>query len=504
MFGLERQIESNCDFCNSNSKFRAARHRLTLTALHGNGQSMADETPAQRTWGSRFAGKPAELMTRINASIAFDKRLWREDIRASRAHAAMLRDQNILKADDAASIIAGLDQIAAEYERDGVPERLELEDIHMTVESRLAELIGPAAGRLHTARSRNDQVATDFRLWARSACEEAIEAVHSLEQILIARAEENSETLMPGFTHLQVAQPVTLGHHLLAYYEMLRRDVSRFSDARTRMNQSPLGSAALAGTGFAIDRHQTAEALGFDGPTRNSLDSVSDRDFALDYLSAAAQCSLHLSRLAEELILWSSAPFGFVKLPDEFSTGSSIMPQKRNPDAAELVRGHSGRIVGAFTSLMIVMKGLPLAYSKDMQDDKEPVFEARDLLILSLEALAGMVSAIEFVPERMRSAAAKGYSTATDLADWLVREADVPFREAHHITGRAVKTAESQDCDLADLPLETLKAIDGRIDERVFSVLSIDASVRSRTSYGGTAPVRVREQIAAAKEDLGL
>jgi argininosuccinate lyase len=307
---------------------------------------------------------------------------------------------------------------------------------------------------------------------------------------------------MPGFTHLQVAQPVTLGHHLLAYYEMLRRDVSRFMDARERMNESPLGSAALAGTGFAIDRDATADALGFDKPTANSLDSISDRDFALDYLSAAAQCSLHLSRLAEELIIWASAQFGFVKLSDEFSTGSSIMPQKRNPDAAELVRGHSGRIVGALMSLMVTMKGLPLAYSKDMQDDKEPVFEAYDLLTLSLHALAGMVETIEFVPERMRAAAAQGYSTATDLADWLVREADVPFREAHHISGRAVKAAEERGCGLAELPLDVLQTIDERIDGRVFDVLSVDASVRSRTSYGGTAPVGVREQIAAAKEQL--
>jgi argininosuccinate lyase len=372
----------------------------------------------------------------------------------------------------------------------------------MTVESRLAELIGPAAGRLHTARSRNDQVATDFRLWVRAACDEAVEIVRDLQRVLVSRAEEHVDTVMPGFTHLQIAQPVTLGHHLMAYYEMLCRDVSRFNDARARMNESPLGSAALAGTGFPIDRNATAEALGFDRPSANSLDSVSDRDFALDYLSAAAQCSLHLSRLAEELIIWASAPFGFVKLSDQFSTGSSIMPQKRNPDAAELVRGHSGRIVGLFTGLMVTMKGLPLAYSKDMQDDKEPVFEERDLLMLSLEALAGMVETLEFVPERMRVAAAQGFSTATDLADWLVREADVPFREAHHITGRAVKAAEEAGCDLDDLPLDVLKHIDGRIDERVYDVLSVEASVRSRTSYGGTAPQRVREQIAAAKELL--
>jgi argininosuccinate lyase len=331
-----------------------------------------------------------------------------------------------------------------------------------------------------------------------------MDVIRELQRALVERAEEHAETFMPGFTHLQVAQPVTLGHHLLAYYEMLRRDVSRLSDARARMNESPLGSAALAGTGFPIDRHATADALGFDRPTVNSLDSVSDRDFALDYLAAAAQCGLHLSRLAEELIIWATSGFGFVKLADDYSTGSSIMPQKRNPDAAELVRGHSGRIIGALMSLMVTMKGLPLAYSKDMQDDKEPVFEAHDLLMLSLEALAGMIETVEFVPERMREAAAAGFSTATDLADWLVREADVPFREAHHITGHAVKAAEERGCGLPDLSIENLKAIDPRIDERVFDVLSVDASVRSRTSHGGTAPERVREQIAAAKEELGL
>ena len=465
---------------------------------------MTDKPKSQRTWGGRFGASPAELMTRINASIGFDKRLWREDIAASKAHSAMLRDQKIISDDDASAILEGLDRIADEYERDGVPERVELEDIHMTVEHRLGELIGAAAGRLHTARSRNDQVATDFRLWVRSACDEAIDGVRALQRVLVGRAEQHADTIMPGFTHLQVAQPVTLGHHLMAYFEMLRRDASRFADARARMNESPLGSAALAGTGFPLDRHAVADALGFEQPTANSLDSVSDRDFAVDYLSAAAQCSLHLSRLAEELIIWASAPFGFIKLPDEYSTGSSIMPQKRNPDAAELVRGHSGRIVGLLTGLMVTMKGLPLAYSKDMQDDKEPVFEARDLLILSLEALAGMMQTVEFVPERMRAAAASGFSTATDLADWLVREADVPFREAHHITGRAVKAAEERGCDLAELPLDVLQSIDARIDDRVYGVLSVEASVRSRTSYGGTAPERVREQIAAAKEALGL
>jgi argininosuccinate lyase len=465
---------------------------------------MADDMPKQRTWGGRFGSGPNELMTRINASIGFDKRLWREDIAASKAHAAMLRDQGIIDEADATAILHGLETIAGEYQRDGVPERVELEDIHMTVEHRLSELIGDAAGRLHTARSRNDQVATDFRLWVRNAGDEAMDAIRGLQQVIVERADEHAETVMPGFTHLQVAQPVTLGHHLMAYYEMLRRDVSRFKDARARMNENPLGSAALAGTGFPIDRERTADALGFDGATANSLDSVSDRDFALDYLSAAAQCSLHLSRLAEELIIWASPQFGFVKLSDQFSTGSSIMPQKRNPDAAELVRGHSGRIIGCLTSLIVTMKGLPLAYSKDMQDDKEPVFEAYDLLMLSLEAMTGMIDSVEFVPERMRAAAAQGFSTATDLADWLVREADVPFREAHHITGRAVKAAEERGCDLADLPIDALQAIDGRIDERAFDVLTVDASVRSRTSYGGTAPERVREQIAAAKEALGL
>ena len=463
---------------------------------------MSEKPPSQKTWGGRFSGQASDLMQRINASISFDKRLWREDIAGSKAHAAMLRDQGIIPADDADAILKGLDQIAEEFGRDGVPEKVELEDIHMSVEHRLTELIGPAAGRLHTARSRNDQVATDFRMWVRGACDDAVSNIRDLQRVLVEAADEHAGTVMPGFTHLQVAQPVTLGHHLLAYYEMLRRDVSRFSDARSRMNESPLGAAALAGTGFPVDRDATAKALGFDRPTANSLDSVSDRDFALDYLSAAAQCSLHLSRLAEELIIWASPQFGFVKLSDAFSTGSSIMPQKRNPDAAELVRGHSGRIMGCLTSLMVTMKGLPLAYSKDMQDDKEPVFEAADLLTISLQALGGMIETCDFVPDRMRAAAEQGFSTATDLADWLVREAGVPFREAHHITGRAVKAAEDQGCNLNALSLDALQAIDGRIDDRVFDVLSVDASVRSRTSYGGTTPERVREQVARAKASL--
>ncbi|MFC7537132.1 argininosuccinate lyase [Sphingomonas sp. GCM10030256] len=453
-------------------------------------------------WGGRFAAEPSALMQRINASIPIDKRLWRDDVAGSRAHAAMLRDCGILSAQDAEAILRGLDTIAAEFERNGVAEDLALEDIHMHVEHRLAELIGPAAGRLHTARSRNDQVATDFRLWVREASREAVAVIRHFQAVLVELADAHADTVMPGFTHLQTAQPVTLGHHLLAYYEMLRRDASRFAAALTRLDECPLGAAALAGTGFPIDREATARALGFARPTANSLDSVSDRDFALDYLAAAAQCSLHLSRLAEELIIWSSAPFGFVRLPDTFSTGSSIMPQKRNPDAAELVRGHSGRISGALVSLMTTMKGLPLAYSKDMQDDKAPVFEAHDLLMLSLEALAGMVGTTEFDKARLRAAAEQGFSTATDLADWLVREANVPFREAHHITGRAVRAAEERGRGLADLSLEELRGIDPRIDERVFGVLTVDASVASRLSYGGTAPQRVREQVAAARQAL--
>jgi len=443
-------------------------------------------------------------MREINASIPFDKKLWRHDIRASLAHVAMLAERGIVEAKDATQIINGLNQIAQEYEADGIAENLDLEDIHMHVEARLSEIVGPAAGRLHTARSRNDQVATDFRLWVRDAMDMADSALAALQKALVARAEEHTDTIMPGFTHLQSAQPVSLGHHLMAYYEMIRRDRSRFADARRRMNESPLGAAALAGTGFPIDRENTASALGFDRPTANSLDSVSDRDFALDYLMAATQCSLHLSRLAEEFVIWASQPFGFIKLPDSFSTGSSIMPQKRNPDAAELVRGHCGRIAGAMNALVITMKGLPLAYSKDMQDDKPPVFEAHDLLGLSIAAMAGMVAEVEFSGQRMRALAESGYSTATDFADWLVREAKLPFREAHHVTGAVVALAEQQNCSLADLTLEQFQAIDKRIGSDVFSVLSVDASVASRSSYGGTAPDQVRVQIARAQKALGL
>jgi len=450
-------------------------------------------------WGGRFAAGPSAVMREINASLPFDKRLWQQDVRGSQAHVAMLGEKGIIAADDAAAISSGLAQVAAGYEADGVPEDLSLEDIHMLTEARLAEAIGPAAGRLHTARSRNDQVATDFRLWVRDSIDQVLEALAGFQAALLARAEEHADSVMPGFTHLQSAQPVTLGHHLMAYHEMIARDVSRFRDARARMNLCPLGSAALAGTGFPIDRHATAAALGFDGPTRNSLDSVSDRDFALDYLTAAAQCALHLSRLAEEFVLWASQPFGFVALSDQWSTGSSIMPQKRNPDAAELVRGHSGRITGALVSLMMTMKGLPLAYSKDMQDDKPPTFEAHDLLGLSIAAMTGMVESASFRTQRMRQVAEAGFSTATDLADWLVREGGLPFRVAHHVTGRAVAAAEEAGLGLHELSLAQLQAIDARIDARVYDVLSVDASVASRTSFGGTAPANVRAAIAAAR-----
>ena len=444
-------------------------------------------------------------MREINASIPFDKALWRQDIRASKAHAQMLGAQGIISAEDCEAILGGLDQIAAEYEADGVPVDWDLEDIHMTVEARLTELIGPAAGRLHTARSRNDQVATDFRLWVDEALEAASIGLAQLQKALVTRAGEHADSVMPGFTHLQTAQPVTLGHHLMAYYEMFDRDAGRATIASVNVAQCPLGSAALAGTGFPIDREMTADELGFAlGPTRNSLDAVSDRDFALDYLFFASQCALHLSRLAEELVLWSSQPFGFVRMPDTLSTGSSIMPQKKNPDAAELVRGHAGRIIGCATSLMITMKGLPLAYSKDMQDDKPPVFEAAGLLELCIAAMTGMVADATFNTARMREAAELGYATATDLANWLVREADIPFREAHHITGAAVKLADSRGCALDELPLEDLKAIDARIDDRVFAALSVDASVAARASYGGTAPEQVRRQVKEARRALGM
>ncbi len=459
---------------------------------------------SNQMWGGRFAQGPSAIMREINASIPFDKALWRQDIAASKAHVAMLGAQGIVSGEDMAAIEAGLDTIAGEYEAGGVPEDWDLEDIHMTTESRLAELIGPAAGRLHTARSRNDQVATDFKLWVRDAIDQADTGLLEFQRALVRRAGEHAASIMPGFTHLQIAQPVTLGHHLMAYYEMAGRDRSRFADARARLNSCPLGSAALAGTGFPIDRDATAMALGFDRPAANSLDAVSDRDFALDYLMAAAQCMLHLSRLAEEFVIWASQPFGFVALPDALSTGSSIMPQKKNPDAAELVRGHAGRIVGCATALMVTMKGLPLAYSKDMQDDKPPVFEAAGLLGLAIAAMTGMVAEASFRTERMRQAAELGYATATDLADWLVRKADIPFREAHHITGAAVGLAERKGVALEALTLAELKDIDSRIDESVYEALSVEASVAARSSYGGTAPAQVGQRVTEARAALGM
>jgi argininosuccinate lyase len=455
-------------------------------------------------WGGRFAEGPAAVMREINASIPFDKRLWQQDIAGSKAHVAMLGQQGIVEAADVHAITQGLDQVARDYEANGVPEDLSLEDIHMATEAKLAALIGPVAGRLHTARSRNDQVATDFKLWVRDALDAVEAGLSALQAALVLRAEDHAATVMPGFTHLQSAQPVTLGHHLMAWYEMVRRDRSRFTDARARMNECPLGAAALAGTGFPIDRTATATALGFTKPTDNSLDSVSDRDFALDYLMAASGCALHLSRMAEEIVIWASQPFGFIDLPDAWSTGSSIMPQKRNPDAAELVRGHSGRIIGCLTALMITMKGLPLAYSKDMQDDKPPVFEAHDLLALSLAAMTGMIESLSFRADRMRSLAENGFSTATDLADWLVREAGLPFREAHHVTGEIVKRAEAQACRLAEVSLADMQSVDARITAAIFDVLSVDASVSSRMSHGGTAPAQVRARISDAKAVLGL
>ena len=453
----------------------------------------------QTLWGGRFQAKPAALMQAINVSIGVDKRLWPQDIEGSLAHVRMLGQTGVVGADDARAIEAGLLTIRQELASGTFPFRDEYEDIHMNVEARLAELIGEAAGRLHTARSRNDQVALDFRLWVRGACDEAGEALRALQRALLAKAEDHVATLMPGFTHLQPAQPVTLGHHLMAYVEMFGRDAARFADARARMNESPLGAAALAGSPFPIDRRATAKALGFDRPTANSLDSVSDRDFALEALSAASICAVHLSRLAEEIVVWATPMFGFAALSDAFTTGSSIMPQKRNPDAAELVRAKAGRVLGALTQLTVVMKGLPLAYSKDMQEDKPPVFEAFDALFLSLAAMTGMVADLTPDVARMAEAAGGGFSTATDLADWLVRALGLPFRRAHHITGAAVKRAEALGVGLEALPLKELQTIEPRITADVYGVLSPLASVQSRTSYGGTAPDQVRDQIARWK-----
>ncbi|WP_434290189.1 argininosuccinate lyase [Celeribacter sp. SCSIO 80788] len=454
-------------------------------------------------WGGRFAAGPDAIMEAINASIDFDKRLASQDIAGSRAHAAMLAKQGILTDTDAEAIREGLLTVLSEIERGEFVFSTALEDIHMNVESRLKEIIGDAAGRLHTARSRNDQVATDFKLWVRDQIDGAVSGLEALIRALIAQAEKGADWVMPGFTHLQTAQPVTWGHHMMAYVEMFGRDMSRFKDARVRMNESPLGSAALAGTGFPIDRHMTAEALGFDRPTANSLDAVADRDFALEFLSCASICAMHLSRFAEELVIWSSAQFRFVALSDRFSTGSSIMPQKKNPDAAELIRAKIGRIFGANVALMTVMKGLPLAYSKDMQEDKEQVFDAADNLMLALAAMTGMVSDMTAKVDNLRAAAASGFSTATDLADWLVREAGLPFRDAHHVTGALVAMAEKKGVDLPDLSLEEMKSVHEAITEGVYDVLTVENSVASRTSYGGTAPAQVRAQIARWKEVLG-
>jgi argininosuccinate lyase len=464
---------------------------------HAQGQAQG-----QAMWGGRFSDRPDELMQAINVSIGFDRRLAAQDIQGSRAHAAMLSSCGLISSEDHDAIRGGLDRIAREIEEGVFPFREEFEDIHMNVEARLRELIGPTAGRLHTARSRNDQVALDLRLWVRDACDRTAAQLKALQIALLAQAEANADALMPGFTHLQPAQPVTFGHHMMAYVEMFGRDAGRFADARARMNESPLGSAALAGTAFPIDRHMTAKALGFERPMANSLDGVSDRDFALEALSAASICAVHLSRLAEEIVLWTTPQFGFVALSDAFTTGSSIMPQKRNPDAAELVRGKAGRVLGALTSLTVTMKGLPLAYGKDMQEDKEPVFEAFDSLELSLKAMAGMIR--DMTPDRARLAAAAGagFSTATDLADWLVRRLNLPFRDAHHVAGAAVKRAESLGLDLGALPIEELRRLEPRIDPDVFEVLSPDASAASRASYGGTAPEQVRAQVAQWKERL--
>ena len=463
---------------------------------------MTDKTSNQM-WGGRFAAGPDAIMEAINASIGFDQRMAAQDISGSRAHAAMLAKAGIITDKDAEAIREGLLTVLSEIETGNFNFSTALEDIHMNVEARLKEIIGEPAGRLHTGRSRNDQVATDFKLWVRDQLDAFDGALEALIKALLAQAEQGADWVMPGFTHLQTAQPVTWGHHMMAYVEMFGRDLSRVRDARKRMNESPLGAAALAGTSFPIDRHMTAEALGFDRPAANSLDAVADRDFALEFLGAASICAMHLSRLSEELVIWSSAQFRFVTLSDRFSTGSSIMPQKKNPDAAELIRAKVGRIFGANTGLMMVMKGLPLTYSKDMQEDKEQVFDAADNLMLALAAMEGMVKDMSGNRESLAAAAGSGFSTATDLADWLVRALNMPFRDAHHVTGSLVAMAESRGCDLPDLSLSDMQSVHGEITEDVFSVLTVENSVASRTSYGGTAPSQVRSQIARWKDILG-
>lgn len=461
------------------------------------------DTSSNQMWGGRFAAGPDAIMEAINASIGFDKRMAAQDIAGSRAHAAMLAATGILSDSDAAAIREGLLTVLSEIEAGEFTFSTALEDIHMNVEARLKTLIGDAAGRLHTARSRNDQVATDFRLWVRDQIDAAMDGLQALIRALLAQAEAGADWVMPGFTHLQTAQPVTWGHHMMAYVEMFARDLSRLRDARARMNECPLGAAALAGTSFPIDRDMTAQALGFDRPTANSLDAVSDRDFALEFLGAASICAMHLSRFAEELVIWSSAQFRFVTLSDRFSTGSSIMPQKKNPDAAELIRAKVGRIFGANVALMMVMKGLPLAYSKDMQEDKEQVFDAADNLMLALAAMEGMIKDMTANRANLAAAAGSGFSTATDLADWLVRVAGIPFRDAHHVTGTLVAMAEAQGCDLPDLTLAQMQSVHASITEDVFGVLGVENSVASRMSYGGTAPAQVRAQVARWKEVLG-
>lgn len=463
-----------------------------------------DTQKGQQMWGGRFAAQPSDIMQSINASIDVDKRMVREDIAGSRAHADMLAEQGIISEADLEAIQSGLDQIVAEVQAGTFPYRVELEDIHMNIEARLNELIGEPAGRLHTARSRNDQVVTDFRLWTRGALTEARRGLKHLQTALITRAGEHTDTVMPGFTHLQTAQPVTLGHHLLAYVEMFERDSSRLADCTSRLNECPLGAAALAGTGFPIDRDATAEALGFDRPMANSLDAVSARDFALEAMSGLSIAATHLSRLAEEIVLWSSAQFAFASLSDAWSTGSSIMPQKRNPDAAELIRAKASLITANFAALQGAVKALPLAYAKDLQDDKSLTFAAFDTFGLCTAAMSGMIETITFKPENMRAAATKGFSTATDLADWLVRELKVPFREAHHVTGSLVAMAEQSGVDLPELRLEQMQTVEPRLTNDVFSVLTVEASVASRQSYGGTSPLRVREQVEQWKKRLGL
>ena len=456
-----------------------------------------------RMWGGRFAAGPEAVMEAINASIGFDKRLAPQDVAGSKAHAEMLAAAGIISKADAAALAQGLERVLAEIEAGAFDFSTALEDIHMNVEARLAELVGEPAGRLHTARSRNDQVAVDLRLWVRERLDETAAGIESLMRACLAQAQAGADLVMPGFTHMQVAQPVTWGHHMMAYVEMFGRDLGRFRDARARMNECPLGAAALAGTSFPIDRDMTAARLGFDRPCANSIDAVSDRDFALEFLSAAAICAVHMSRLAEEIVIWCSAQFAFASLGDGFSTGSSIMPQKRNPDAAELVRAKIGRILGAGVALTTVMKGLPLAYGKDMQEDKEQVFDAADSLALCLAATEGMVRALAPDAAALEAAARAGFSTATDLADWLAREIKMPFREAHRVTGRLVALAEEAGCGLADLELAQMQRECPQITEGVFAVLGVRESAASRTSYGGTAPERVREQIAAWKERLG-